>query len=130
MYAYMFKNYWKKVNYVSSSKIRVEDTQKLVDEFSCELNCEYVIYNDTKLEEYYKDENTVMVVNTRKGLENLYVKINKMKFNKIVLIGCCRKFIEKDLVNLSEKYRRVKVNVYEAYPGINLFIYVSIFAPI
>lgn len=88
-----------------------------------------VDYSNVKLNDYYsesKEGNLLLLNVSRRGIKDMSKQITKMDFDKIILIGCCEKYVRNDITNLSERYLIEDVKIYQAYPGTENFIYVTI----
>jgi hypothetical protein len=100
LYGAMYKDYFDKQLILSRREVI-----KNSEENSIVKVIDYNTFDMKECENIIDINNMVLLINNRRGLENLLDQVIKYKFKQIIYIGCKTQYIERDMQSLLKIYK-------------------------
>ncbi len=90
-----------------------------------QTNIFLVSYDKVELKSYFKNKDSTLVINISKtGLKHLAKSVLDLECKQIIYIGCCEKYIARDLEILCNKYKIENMEKIDQFPNTKSFSYV------
>ena len=104
-YGYHNRLFLKKIIFLTNSHYIYKDNIFNLDRVE-NKEIYLVNYKNLYMKNYIDDTNWILVINiSKKGLEQLSEQILECNFKQIIYIGCCQKYVDKDISILASKYK-------------------------